>query len=470
MNSTSKRAVGVFAPGLAVLLILTGCRTYQQQNKIAEPWHRGDLIAAEKAASDIAEKKKDNKDTIIWSLEHAAVLRAVGKLPESNQAFELAEQRVDTYSEEAKTKLGNEAGALLSNQANLPYRGRAYDGIMLNTYKALNFLQLGQPDKARIELNRAYQRQQDAVEDNKRQIEKTQEAAAQQKEKEKLEKAQNDEKFKGQLGNSYGDLDSLKAYGDYVNPFTVYLDGLFRLSNASDPSDYERARKSFERVSAFAEDNKYVKADLESVTSVQDGKPLAPATYVIFETGCAPVREQIRIDIPIIVTSVSYVGAAFPKLKFQEDYLPSLSVTGTGCSEKTSLVCSMDTVIGLDFKNELPVIITKTLAATIAKAAAAYAVNEAAGSQSDIGGLVARLFTAGYQAAVNIADLRTWTTLPKQFQVCKIPTPEDRKIELSTPSGDQKIPVTISEGVVNLVHVKSISTTAPLLVSQIKLK
>ncbi len=39
---------------------------------------------------------------------------------------------------------------------------------MLNAYKALDYLQLGEPDKARVELIRASQRQQDAEENNKR--------------------------------------------------------------------------------------------------------------------------------------------------------------------------------------------------------------------------------------------------------------------------------------------------------------
>ncbi|MEI6196291.1 MAG: hypothetical protein WCS42_18385, partial [Verrucomicrobiota bacterium] len=70
----------------------------------------------------------------------------------------------------------------------------------------------------------------------------------------------------------------------------------------------------------------------------------------------------------------------------------------------------------------------------------------------------------------NIADERTWTTLPKQFQFCQFPTPADRKIELVTPGGLQKIPVTIGDGTLNLVYVKSINATSPLLVTQIKLK
>jgi len=78
--------------------------------------------------------------------------------------------------------------------------------------------------------------------------------------------------------------------------------------------------------------------------------------------------------------------------------------------------------------------------------------------------------TAIYQAAVNIADERTWTTLPKQFQVCHFPTPPDRKIELETLGGRQRMQVTIGEGTINLIYVKSINAASPLLVSQMKLK
>jgi hypothetical protein len=193
-------------------------------------------------------------------------------------------------------------------------------------------------------------------------------------------------------------------------------------------------------------------------------------TYVIFETGCAPERGQIRIDIPIIVTSLSYVGAAFPTLKLQGNYTPGLSVTANGTNATTALVASVDALVALDFKNELPVVITKTIAATVVKAVAAYAINESAQQAGgDLGGILAKIGTIGYQAAVNIADTRTWTTLPKQFQVARLPTPADRKIDLTTPNG-MKTSVTIGDGTVNVVYVKEITPGTPLLVSQFKLK
>ena len=149
----------------------------------------------------------------------------------------------------------------------------------------------------------------------------------------------------------------------------------------------------------------------------------------------------------------------------------------------------MDSIVVTDFKNEQPVVITKTIAATVTKAVAAYAMNQAASQQDALAGLFTQIATAAYQMAVNIADTRTWTTLPKEFQICHFPTPADGKIELSTSNGMKvslnvmagtgaKIDLTSSNvqaslngtGQINVVYVKSITASTPLLVSQFKLK
>jgi len=489
INRIIKKVFCAVLPLVGAGLLSTGCQTYKDQNKIIVFWHQGDLTNAYVAAIKQADSNANNKDAVVWRLEEAAVLRAAGRYEDSNKAFDQAQEKIDDYAKKAKVRLGQESGALLSNQANLDYEGRAYDGIMLNTYKALNYLALGQLDSARPELIRAYQRQQDAVDDNKKRIEKTQEAAAKTKDHARVSQAQNNPQLQSQLRGSMSAINDVKVYADYVNPFTVYLDGLYFMANAADSSDLERAHKSFERVASFADGNDYVKQDLATVDDLIAGKPIPPTTYVIFETGCAPIRDQIRIDIPIVVSRVSYVGAAIPTLKPQGNYQRSLTVSAGGTNYNTAVVGSMDGVIALDFKNELPVVITKTIASTITKAVAAYAANEAARQAGgDLGGLLMQLSTAVYQMAVNIADTRTWTTLPKEFQVCRLPTPADGKLELTAPNGlkasvtlggaGSKIDLTSAtaqaslnpSGTINVVYVKSITTGTPLLVSQFKLK
>src|ERR1019366_1290880 len=100
-----------------------------------------------------------------------------------------------------------------------------------------------------------------------------------------------------------------------------------------------------------------------------------------------------------------------------------LTVTANGINYNTQTVCNMDGIVTLDYKNDLPIVITKTIAATVTKAVAAYAANQAAQQAGgDLGGLLMQLGTAAFQMAVNIADTRTWTTLPKGFQICRFPT------------------------------------------------
>lgn len=458
----------------------TGCQTYNQQNKATPLWKQGNATEAAAEFTKKAEKEKNSKDTVVWRLEQGAALRAAGKLRESLTAFEQAEEKISSYEEKAKVRVGNEAGALLTTQANLPYEGRDYDKVMISTYKALNYLQLGEFDKARPELIHAYQRQQDAVENNKKRIEKEEEEiknAAEAKEnakaKDSANKAREDPQFSQALSTNYSDLDALKAYADYVNPFPVYLDGLYFLNFSTGGSDLERARKSFERLLGLAGENKFIKADFETAEKAANGEPVPPITYVIFETGCAPWRDQIRIDIPLFFIgkgNVPYAGAAFPRLKFDNSCLTSLSISAGSLNETTVPLASMDSVVGQSFKNELPTIITKTLLSTTIKAAAAYGLNKAASDQDAIAGLVMKIATTLLQASVNIADTRTWTTLPKEFQICRIPTPTNQVITLTVPGSAQKAEVKVEPNSVNLIYVKAINAASPLIVNQVTLR
>ena len=369
--------------------------------------------------------------------------------------------------------MGSETVALLSNQANLPYEGRAYDKIMLNTYKALNYLHLGEPDKARVEFTRALQRQEEAVEINKARVDKAEAAAAKdEKGKEAADKARENPKLKSQLDGNFAFLDKWQAEAIYKNPASLYLHGLFFMATATGPADLELAKHSFDEVAAMAKGNKFVQQDQETIKQALAGQSPPATTYVIFETGLAPARDQIRIDLPLIlvgVPKVSYVGAAFPTVKVQDGHLSHLEVTAGDTKASTAPLANMDAIIGREFKNELPTVITKTMVTTLAKAVKTYISNKVAKEAGGgLGQLTSIIGNAVYDASTNIADTRTWTTLPKEFQVCRVPTPADRKLQLG--DGHLKTEVTVEAGTINLVYVKAINTHTPLIVTQAKLK
>ena len=583
------RAVVLPSVALPLLLSLTGCQTYTERTQARdEALRTGNIAAAVAQADQDAEKNADNKDTILFRLEQGAILRsaALANLPappaqpaaqatsqslidnksgaqtQTNQAlnaaapediapriawltrslsaFEEAARRIEAEEAAAKVKLGSEVGAALTNQANTPYRGRAYDKVMLHTYQALNYLQLRDPEAARVELNRALQSQRDAVEANARRIAEAQKLTEEAKSggvkddqgrqgsDYDVDRAKSDPRTSAGISGIEGKFNAaILPYGDYVNPFTTFLDALVFTHQGLDASDLERARKSWERVVSFAPQNSYARADYVAVepdqamtpspapepapapvasteaasvpaasessatassapASVPADASVAPApqvsglspqpsagiTYVIFETGAAPYRDQIRIDLPLfVVTSgISYVGMALPQLETVSGHASVLTATTTdGRSHTASLVASMDSVVAQDFKNEWPAILTKTIISTATKATIDAILQKQIQDQAGAtGALLFQLATAVTQAAINIADTRTWRSLPKEFHYARIDTPADRQLTLAAGSAVQT--VTLEPAAVQVVYVKSPSAFSPLLVGQFVLK
>ncbi|WP_052360886.1 COG3014 family protein [Geminisphaera colitermitum] len=496
----------------ACALILSGCQTHSQKSAPLDTVFRaGNLTEAVKEADKMAEKNADSpKDSIIWHLEQGAVLRAAASSPssvanaaafkpkkgdeapssgpltsedflkKSNAAFDLAEARINEWEEQAKVKVGSEIGASFTNLANLPYRGRAYDKIMLNTYKALNHMQLGDLEAARVELNRSLQRQRDAVDENAKRIEENEA---------EIGKARSGADTKGtgfDASKTISDftnqadtpknlnmaaLDAAAAanpYANYVNPFSVLIDGIFFSACALDDDDMEHARKSFERVSQMVPANPFARQDLSDITA---GAPATGLTYVIYESGSAPFREEYKLVLPISLlakSSVPNVVVAFPYLKFYDMKPPLIRIGAGGGEIQPALVCNMDSVIARDFKNEWPTILTKTIISAAVKAILDAATQEAVKGQGTLQ-LLAKFGTLAAQTAVTIADTRQWRSLPKEFYYARIPTPADRTLLINAGDGNPH-QVELVEGNVNVVYVKSIAPGVTPLISQFTLR
>src|SRR6266404_7178891 len=167
-------------------------------------------VSYEQAAEQCAKKAgktAESKDGILLKLEEGAAWRCAGKYEQSNQAFDLAEERINFYDDQAKVKVSNTAKSTILGPSSLTYEGHACDKILMNTYKALNYIQLGQYDKARVELNRALERQREAVELNAARLEKAREKAQKQQNQADTDKVQGDEQFQSETKKEYGDLD-----------------------------------------------------------------------------------------------------------------------------------------------------------------------------------------------------------------------------------------------------------------------
>ncbi|MGB0786209.1 MAG: COG3014 family protein [Alphaproteobacteria bacterium] len=395
----------------------------------------------------------NKRDVLLWRLEQGAIHQMAGEAYESNLAFDIAESLVDDYELQAKTKIGSEASAIFTNQASLPYRGKEFEKIMMNTYKATNFMALGEMENARVEFNRVYQRQRNAIEANARRIQEAEdiaEAAKSGKLKNKgknanynVDLAMRDRKLAAKTNNMLAAVDArILPYADYVNPYASLLEGIFFLHTAINQNDAERALGCFKRVSSMSPGT-FIQEDYRLAESVAAGSSVDPVTYVIFATGSAPNLKELRIDLPLfLVSNVTYAGAALPQLEFQDHYVTHLTAqTSSGSSYTSQLVSCMDVIVSKEFKNDWSSVLTKTLISAGVKATAGYLAEQSVADQGWAAQLAVQIANASIQAASNRADLRTWTTLPKQFQYARIPTPSDGNLNLTIGTWSQSVKV-----------------------------
>jgi len=110
------------------------------------------LIAEEKygEAEAFLDRAKDidygRKNMVLFYLDKAAVQHHEGKYKESDRSFDIAERRMDELYTKSITKAG---GMLLLNDTTVDYAGEPFERALLNVFRALNYVMLGEPEAPR---------------------------------------------------------------------------------------------------------------------------------------------------------------------------------------------------------------------------------------------------------------------------------------------------------------------------------
>jgi hypothetical protein len=151
-----------------LLLSLTACVGGVQQSKqgsFDEAWRKGDVEQSVSLAQQYAELNEQQQATNLqWALQLGAAQRRAGNYRAAIAAFDDAERRISfDDNRSAVARAGGSVGGLVINDAALDYEAKYADGVMANTYKAWSFWQLGDIANARVEFNRAEERQRLAV-------------------------------------------------------------------------------------------------------------------------------------------------------------------------------------------------------------------------------------------------------------------------------------------------------------------
>lgn len=447
-------------------LAISGCAITERKNqgKLDTSLVQGNTLEAITLAKEKAglDEKTNQLSDQLWGMQAGSLLRMNKDYTESNRYFDSIEDVM--FMEDTEGVLestGELIGSTITNDAMLDYEQTYYDSVMVNTYKALNFISIGDRDSARIEWNRSDERQRRAadyfakkINKQKEQLEGKDEATSKSLNKSLLES----EKVVAQHNFTNAEW---QAYDGYINPFSTFMHGLFFMLNAQDNSDLNKAIDSLNRVAAITQTK--VSADtLKLAEELQKGTSNLAGlnkVWVVFENGRAVKKEELRIDLPLFLVSdnVAYTGIALPRLKELPAPYDSLKVGDV----KTEVVGDMDKIIQAEFKEEFPVILTKEISRTLIKTVAQKQIND----QNPLLGLGAGLL----QAISTQADTRTWSMLPKNFQAAVVDAPAQGKLTLSLGEKTTPIDVDIPAGKNAIVYVKATTATALPIVDVISL-
>ena len=351
---------------------------------------RDGLLAGKAEASlAIAEEKDKEQKEVISSLDKGMLRRITNNYSSSNQVFEVAKQEIEALHAISITE---NLASLTINETLRGYEGDSYEQLLLHAYMAMNYIQLGQFDDARVEMLQANVKMMewgDAPEEDAflRYLE-------------------------GMIYEALGELDSAlisyrKAYIVYKEkgghqypqaPMVLKKDLLRLLASQGLSSEYKSYRKEF---------------------SLADYKPAKSSNkfgelIVILNNGLAPIRGEIAIPIfsPAIEKNLR---VALPVYKGDSKNLFTAQVNINKKQYSMETVEDVDALARYSLEQAMPGIMARALARAVVK----YNTQHTAQENNPLAGLLMTVTNL----VTERADTRSWTTLPQEIQLKRLLLP-----------------------------------------------
>ncbi|EAL8252877.1 hypothetical protein DXG14_07610, partial [Campylobacter coli] len=205
-------------------MIFSACSTHQEKNV----FYQQNLFSQtcnQQFFQEEQDKINQNDDVIFTGLNTGYIARDCKDFNLSNSIFDKVEDsyKYDVDLQSLTQKSTRALTSTLINEGINDYQGAWYERTMLNVYKGLNFMSLGDFVNARVEFNRALMRQEKAKEYFASEIKKAYQEASE--EKSLKQNIDNNIKIVSkQYENLFKDFNAQK---DYTNPYVTYISSIF---------------------------------------------------------------------------------------------------------------------------------------------------------------------------------------------------------------------------------------------------
>jgi hypothetical protein len=420
----------------ALALAATGCASYTQVAlQVRDPLVRGDFAAAE----TLLVAKKPGGDGLPYLMELGLVLRYRGELERSNQVFDEAELLVDDLYTKSISK---EALALVTSDETIPYDGEMWERVLVNYYRALNYVDLGSYEDALVECRKINQKLQVYGDASDKPPTYATDAFAQY--------------LTALLYEAGGQVDD--AWISLRHADSAYV-GYEKAYGLPAPVSLKRDMLRLARQQGYADDERRLRERWGDVEAPSTEELLEKGEIVVFwEEGFIPAKIQQDLFVPILKHDVrddrlvwarTLAGRAELRPAYEKtelEYLLRIAVptypprapserrgwaelSVGGATARSEPVEDLDAIARRGLEDRMGAILFKTILRALAK----YAISKGVESKKgDVAGTLVNLVTA----ATEKADTRSWITLPRAVHLVRLVVPPGvHDVELACHSG-----------------------------------
>ena len=392
--------------------------------KLLKTMGAGDRIDISTALSD----ETDGYDTTLAHAELGRIAQLQGETDVSLKHFEDVLDDIDDIDERAIISISDwaaHAAALVVNDNLIPYAPPAFERVLAYHYQALNYLMRGNLEDAAVEVRRANAAQVRALKDHEDELADAEEEAK----KQEIKTSQFSKKIDSMLGSSKAVAAQVK--NSFQNAYTFYMSAVVHelMKEPNDAYiDYKKALEIAPTNVVIQRDVARLAKSLEMTDDSSDFSKRFPVVFktarnlegdqseviVLFEDGIIPGKTAVAFPLPIpIPNAPGLTKIAIPIYKASVAPVSGLSVSQGGKSlGKTERICAMDALAVKAYEESaVAMIIRQIVRASLKGAASALA--------SKHGGTLAGVAVATYNVLSEVADTRSWRSLPQNAQVLR---------------------------------------------------
>lgn len=405
-HSLLTRSIVLSSVPVLLSVILTGCmglgsKAASMQAALAAG-HVGNALA-------IVEREDSSEEQVLASLNKGMLRRMKGDYKGSNRIFEVAKKHIE---ELYGVSVSEQAGALVVNDTLRSYSGDRYEQVLLHAYMAMNYIQLGDLDAARVEMLQADVKMQEWGE------------------------LPEEDPFvrylSGIIYEALGEKD--QAVISYRQAKNVYQSTQEK-QNLVIPEVLKKDLLRSLASEGFSDEHSVLKKEFK----MEKFKPKKVSNgfgelIVILNSGLAPVRREKSIAV-VSNEVVNTVKIAVPSYSASSQSYSARLISSQNVSANLEVVENVDALAREALETDMPLITTRAIARAVIKHKTQKRVEEK-------GGAFAGLLATVVNIATEQADTRSWITLPQTIQMARV----------SLPSGMNKIEIEIYNAAGTLVE------------------